>query len=458
MMGRLFWKIFLGFWLTLVVITAGVGVAVHLHNQSRFEAFSEFAAGPRASFAVSATAAALSHGGKEAVLSLFADWPGPRRPAVLIVNESGEDLFDRTVPPAALERARSELGQAVRVPGLRRVISPSNQEYILFVPIEMRKRGGPHQHMAEQSTLELRLAVAVLASLLFSAGLAWYLTRPVRHLQRAAGALSRGRLDTRVMPLIGKRRDEIADLGRDFDHMAEQLQVLVTAQRRLLHDVSHELRSPLARLQVALGLARQQPGKIPDVLNRIEREGERLDELVGQLLTLARLESGVSEEAKTDVDMRELLNEVADDAHFEAEAHGREVKLDIQDEAVIQGRAELLRRAFENIVRNAVEHTAEGTAVEIQAYHDKAEQAYVVSICDQGPGIDEAQWERIFEPFIRVGEEATGGRGGYGLGLAIVKRAVEAHGGEVSAGNSASGSLCIAVYLPLDSTAMQQVS
>ncbi|MDR9435643.1 MAG: ATP-binding protein [Thiohalophilus sp.] len=444
-MGRLFWKIFLGFWLTLVLIAIGVGLAVHIYNQNRIEAITDLAAGPRASFVVNATALALAQGGPESVESLFRSWPGQRLPLVLIVDEAGRDIFNRPVPSVALERAREQLRGAQMLSGVRRVLGHNGHEYVIFIP-----RPGPEglpQTPSRQMSLGFQLVAALIASLLFSAVLAWYLTRPVRHLQSAANRLARGELATRVMPHIGRRRDEIADLGRDFDHMAAHLQTLVSAQQRLLHDVSHELRSPLARLQVAVGLGRQQPERLAGMLERIERETGRLDELVGELLTLSRLEAHVDRERDESLDLPALLEEVVEDARFEAGATGRQVSLSLNGEAQLRGKPELLRRAFENVIRNAVRYTAPQTGVDVSATVQT--QKFVIRVCDQGPGVTAEALERIFEPFVRADGDATGGREGYGLGLAIARRAVMAHGGTVDASNREGGGLCIELSLPL---------
>ena len=446
-MGRLFWKIFLGFWLTLVLLAIGVGIAVHLYSQSRFEAIEDLAAGPRADFVVNATALALAQGGPDSVRSLFRSWPTGRPPLVLIVDETGRDIFERPVPPLALERARDQLRQAPMLSGVRQVVAHNGHKFVIFIPRPDLQSGA--QQPSRLTSQGFQLVAALIASLLFSAILAWYLTRPLRHLQDAAHRLARGDLAARVMPRIGRRSDEIANLGRDFDHMAGQLQSLVSAQQRLLHDVSHELRSPLARLQVAVGLGRQQPEKLVEMLERIERETARLDELVGQLLTLSRLEARVDHELEEEIDLGTLLSEVVEDARFEAEASGREVSLAFDGEAVITGKPELLRRAFENVIRNAVRYTRPNTRVTVEAMADRGKGEFVIRVCDQGPGVDAAELGQIFEPFVRVGENAGGGRGGYGLGLAIARRAVNAHGGEVEASNREAGGLCISLRLPI---------
>ncbi|MCL4799594.1 MAG: HAMP domain-containing protein [Burkholderiales bacterium] len=447
-MGRLFWKIFAGFWLTLVVTGAGVGALVYAYNQARLAEANEVAAGPRSDMLVSAVATAAAHGGARAVESLIADW-GPRRPAVLVVDESGRDVLGRAVPPGALASAREQLGGAARAAGVRQVAAPDGRALVVFAPAPERAARSPRARPRAlrplpDDRLAIQLGIALVASLAFSAGLAWYLARPVRHLRTASRRLADGALDTRVAPVLGGRRDEIADLGRDFDHMAARLQALVGAQKRLLHDVSHELRSPLARLQVAVGLARQQPARLEGALERIERETARLDALVGELLTLSRLEAGVTGAPAEALDVGELLEEIAADARFEAEAAGCRVALRLHGELAVRGRAELLRRALENVIRNAVKYAARDTVVEVAAARDAAE--LVVSVCDRGPGAPATELDRLFEPFFRA--ERGPERAGYGLGLAIARRAVEAHGGRIGASNRPGGGLCVEIRLP----------
>jgi two-component system, OmpR family, sensor kinase len=456
--GRLFWKIFFAFWLALMFIAAGVGLAVHLHSQARLNAMTELASGPRAELILAAVATTLEYGGPQAVRSLFKDWPGRRPLRVLIVDENDHDLLGRPVPAAALARARARPGGSLTQPGLRHVAAPDGHKYLLFVPISegTGSRQTRRYHPQPVYPFQIQLGMALLASLLFSAALAWYLTRPVRHLRQASRKLAEGVLDTRVTPLIGRRRDEIADLGRDFDHMAARLQASVSAQMRLLHDVSHELRSPLARLRVAIGLARQQPDKMAAALDRIERESERLAELVGQVLTLSRLEAGVSGAPEEYVDLAQLLDTVVEDARFEAESSGRTVNLEATGEVIVKARAELLRRAFENVVRNAVKYTAAGTAVEVRMRPRHERKSVTVSICDRGPGVPESDLEAVFKPFFRADRTDFTDAGGYGLGLAIAKRAVEAHAGRIHAKNREGGGLCIEIELALTPTVAPQ--
>ena len=444
MMGRLFWKIFLGFWLSLVVIAIAVGITVNLYNQAQREELDELSAGPRAELTLTAAATSLRHGGREAVQELFDDTPRHYRSPLLIVDtQNGHDLFDRDVPAAALERAKQDIGGAQRAPGLRRVHSADGTEYLLFILNQPRgDRAGRH-HPRDRAPFDIWLITAALTSLLFSAGLAWYLTRPVRHLRDASRQLAAGHLDTRVGPRIGQRRDEIADLGRDFDHMAGHLQSLVTAQQRLLHDVSHELRSPLARLQVAIALLRQNPKKTEQTLTRIERESGRLDELVGQLLTLSRLEAGVSMPTES-IDLTQLLKDITTDAQFESAVAEHNVTLQTEADLTLNGNHEALHRALDNIVRNALRYSPAQATVTINAART-AEGAIQISVCDAGPGVPEEKLASLFDPFVRADEQTN--RDGYGLGLAIARRAVEAHGGRIYARNKQQGGLCMEVIL-----------
>lgn len=291
------------------------------------------------------------------------------------------------------------------------------------------------------------LVATLFGSLIFAALLAWYFSKPIRSLRAAFAAVAEGNLDPRLGPSMGGRRDELADLGRNFDAMASHLRALMDGQRRLLHDVSHELRSPLARLQAAIGLARQQPDKLDASLQRIERESVRMDRLVGELLTLSRLEAGVTGSLEDEVDMGELLSGVVDDARFEAEAKGCRVEFDACGVALVRGRAELLHRAIENVLRNAVRHTPEGGSVRVETLYDAKERQWRLEILDQGPGVAEKDLGAIFEPFFRGGG-ATGGEG-HGLGLAIARRVVLAHGGTICASNRPGGGLRVEIALPL---------
>ena len=287
----------------------------------------------------------------------------------------------------------------------------------------------------------------LLASLVSAALIAWYVAKPVRSLKAAIEAASDGNLQSGIAGAIGSRHDELADLGRDFDRMATRLRSLIDSQQRLLHDVSHEMRSPLARVQAAIGLARQEPAYASTAMERIERESMRMDALVDGLLTLSRLRAGFSGSMDERIDLDELVAAIADDASFEAEAKGRKLILSVDGgSAQVRGNAELLRRGVENVVRNAVKYTPEGGSVTVQAQATRGSRRASVTVLDEGPGVPEADLAGIFEPFFRGSR--TMSQDGHGLGLAIAKRAVEAHDGSIQASNRPGGGLCVRIELP----------
>lgn len=272
------------------------------------------------------------------------------------------------------------------------------------------------------------------------------LTKPLSRLGEAAAKIAEGRLDTRVDPSLRNRRDEIADLARNFDRMAERIEALITGQRRLLGDVSHELRSPLSRLTVALGLVKQGPAEeAAENLERIGLEARRLDTLIGQLLALSRIDSGVDRGTPAPLDLTDLVQEIANDGNFEARARNCSVVIQQADACTVNGFEELLRSAVENVVRNAIRHSAEGSAVEISLRVTSSRA--LLRVRDHGPGVPESMLSDIFLPFRRV---ANGNSDGAGLGLAIAERAVNVHGGTIRAMNAPKGGLIIEIDLEID--------
>ncbi|MEY4429712.1 MAG: sensory histidine kinase in two-component regulatory system with CpxR [Pseudomonadota bacterium] len=288
------------------------------------------------------------------------------------------------------------------------------------------------------------LVSGAVASLLTSWLLAWYLSRPLMHLRWALREVGEGRFHTRVSPRMGRRRDEIVDLAHDFDRMAAELEKLTDAQRELFHDVSHELRSPLHRMQVALGLLRQDQHSLPQAMARLEREGQRLEELIDELLTLHRLEAGALTASVGEIDVMALIETLVDDAVFEARGTGLEVVMDGRPAFVAEVCDELLCRAFENVIRNALKFSPPHGRVVVQT-RVRADE-WVCHVMDQGPGVPESRLEDIFRPFVRV--EGAEPRQGSGLGLAIARRAMAWHGGSVRAHNRPGGGLCVTLSLP----------
>ena len=294
----------------------------------------------------------------------------------------------------------------------------------------------------------VHLLAGAVVSLVFAALLAAYISRPIRRLRQALQAAASGQLDPGLSAAMGQRRDELADLGRDFDRMAQHLAQLMEGQRRLLHDVSHELRSPLARLNAIIGLARQQPDSLNDCLSRLEHESMRMDRLLSELLTLSRLESGMVEGLDDVVDLAELLGDVVADAAPEVEQAACRVELNAGNTgkaALVRGDAEMLHRAFDNLLRNALTHAAIGGWVGIGLFVSNA--GVTVRVEDRGPGVLSSELDRLFLPFYRGTQ--TPSRTGHGLGLAIARQIVDKHHGRIEATKRPEGGLCLTVVLPV---------
>jgi two-component system sensor histidine kinase CpxA len=277
----------------------------------------------------------------------------------------------------------------------------------------------------------------------------------VIRLRRAARELAHGNLGARVQgtgtPSPVFRGDEFQALVDDFNHMADRLESLVDAQKLLLRDVSHELRSPLARLSVALELAREDAGKeMTAHLDRIERETARLNQLIGQLLTLSSMEAAEETEDFGRVSLKELLEEVIPDAEYEARQRQSSVVLHADGDVAVRGKRELLYRAIENVVRNAIRYTEPGTEVEVRlaTSQEGANRIATLEINDHGPGIPEDEIQSIFRPFYRVDHARSPHTGGFGVGLAIAERSVKLHHGEVRAFNRKEGGTTVRMCFP----------
>ncbi|AOK20083.1 hypothetical protein WT26_30240 [Burkholderia cepacia] len=289
--------------------------------------------------------------------------------------------------------------------------------------------------------------------------LAWYLSKPLRHLSLALRDAARARFEVRVSPVLGSRYDEFAFLAQEFDDMASRLQHGQMLQRQLFHDVSHELRSPLARIQAAIGLMQQDPKMAIAMAERIRQETERLDRFIEELLTLHKLEAGAMDPVRERLDVIELLNDIVQDAAFEARARGCRVQLEAPCSFVADVVGEPIYRALENIVRNAVRYTAPNTVIEIRAHTTKTlattdSGVPWLEICvgDRGPGVPLELCEEIFEPFRRLDQYHHAAPAhsipGSGLGLAIARRAFGLHGGDICATPREGGGLLVIARLP----------
>jgi len=334
---------------------------------------------------------------------------------------------------------------------MRLVEGPSGRKYTLAF------QQSPTLIMPVSEAVGTHPYLRLLGIGLFGAVLCFLLTRnitkPIGRLLAAVSGIASGRFKTRVDPSVLRRHDEIGTLGRDFDRMAEQIEALVSAQRELLGDVSHELRSPLARMIVALGLLKHaSPEEVSEYINRIGLEAERLDKMIGQFLTLTRIESGAELAQRETFDLTNLVQEVAADGDFEARAHKREVKIVRADSCRMSGLPEMLRSAIENVVRNAIRYTAEDTTVDMsleQTNHNGAGEAFL-RIRDHGPGVPRIMLANIFQPFQRVPEPNGTNSQGAGLGLAIADRVVRLHKGSIRALNATDGGLIVEIQLPIN--------
>lgn len=300
------------------------------------------------------------------------------------------------------------------------------------------ERGTPPSLFWGSTLAYMRLAGLLLTGVVLCWLLALYLTSPIRKLREATNKFAGGDLTTRVAEKVGRRRDEISDLARDFDSMAERIESLVMSQQRLNRDISHELRSPLARMNVALEMARQRatPETMPQ-LTRIENESFRLNEMISRLLTLSKLETGSQDFDRHELNLKGLVEQIASDADFEAKARNRSVRVVRADDCRVIGSENLLHSAIENILRNAVRYTKEGTAVDVSLSNGNGRA--VITIADHGEGVPEMELKNLFKPFYRVEEARDRGSGGTGLGLAIAEQAVKLHKGTISAKNTEDG-------------------
>jgi two-component system, OmpR family, sensor histidine kinase CpxA len=332
---------------------------------------------------------------------------------------------------------------------------PSGKSYVFQISLPYT----PEEHTWYQDLWHFAFPQAPVAIAVGGAAtfvLVLLFTRPLVRLRTAARELARGNLNTRVREATPRFRlgqgDEFHALVHDFNHMAERLESMVHAQQLLLRDVSHELRSPLARLSVALELAREDAApEMTGNLERIERETVKLNQLISQLLTLSSMEAIDRASNFAPVSLDQLLKEIIPDAQFEAQQRQCSVALTAAGPCVIQGNRELLYRAIENVVRNAIRYTESGTEVEITL--TTSARAAVIEISDHGPGIPENEIQSIFRPFYRVDPARSPGTGGSGVGLAIAERAVRLHHGELQAYNRGGGGTTIRMRFPLDADA-----
>ncbi len=385
----LFWKIFFCFWLAAAAMIGALnlmlwfsftsdpnperrrgalGEALNLYAESAVQVYDSEGAQTFEQYA----SRSLKEAGTE--IALF---EGDGTP---LINQSSPEVASVAAEIQHTRQHVSQVSALGRLTWGRLVIAPSGRTFIFVSRLR--------QPYVPRGLPSLGIVLSILASGLISYLLALYLTSPVKKLKSVVQSFAEGNLDVRITPQLGNRRDELADLGREFDHMAERIDTLISSQKRLLADISHELRSPLARLTVALELARKNVSEkgIP-ALDRIEMEADRVNQLVGQLLALTRLESGAERVPPETVSLEDLVQQVVDDANYEAKPLHKEVKVLQLAPCRVRGSSELLRSGIENVIRNAIRYTGTDTAVEVSLSW-KLDTA-VLSVRDHGPGVPE---------------------------------------------------------------------
>lgn len=456
-MRSLFVKFFFSFLLLITLIaTAGI-LLTYLRDQ-------EFPPLPHQHFARQAIAeygrnaiSAYEQGGIKAVdeyAGSLVDSSGVR---IILFDRKGTPLTQLRVPRRMQHMAnRVQQSGEVTFPmrGDRNwLASPLKSQdgtlYIISVGLPERPPAAQLVKGVTRGILGWQLLLLLLVTAVVCFFLARSFASPISRLRQATRQFAAGDLSIRVGEQV-KGKNEIAGLASDFDHMAERIEDLVAAQKRLLRDISHELRSPLARLGVALELARKQEGTAAQEksLQRIELEAGRMNEMIGQLLSLARLENDGSGQQKKEFDLSELLTRLVQDADFEARNRGCRVDLAAVAPLRFLGSEQLLARALENVIRNAVKYTAENSNVSVEL--NPVADEILIRILDQGPGVPEAALDKLFEPFYRVATARDRQSGGTGIGLAIAERAITLHKGRVKAANAPQGGLLVEISLPRD--------
>jgi two-component system, OmpR family, sensor histidine kinase CpxA len=329
-----------------------------------------------------------------------------------------------------------------------KLINRNGETHYLYMSHDIRRmRWLAHQQLLQAMAWPQILILTLVATLLCF-GLSWYIVRPIKKLRAHANQVANGDIIGECQNQVGHQSDEIGELASEIDHMLSKIENTIDTQKQLLSDVSHELRSPLARLQVALELARNKAdGGLTSEFDRIALEADRLNQMISNLLQIATLDRGQLHEAKQKVDLKELLEALVEDANFEAQKKQVSIELNQPESQVsILGYYQLLASAIENIIRNAIRYSPEGGTITVTMTNKN--NVIELHICDQGPGAPEAYLDKIFEPFFRPEQARTRLSGGAGLGLAIAKRSVTVHEGQISAYNQAEhGGLCVRIQL-----------
>jgi two-component system sensor histidine kinase CpxA len=450
-MRSLFLKIFLWFWITVIatgVALVATWIILQPKNvQSQIQTTLTGAAWASGNVAVDE----FEQQGASAALAYMQEFSQESHLKTCLFDTSGQIIsgsdcatFDGIVANAPAS------GEAGFRHGFARVVvklrGKSGREYVYAV--EAAERRGPPSGIGLLG-VALRWSVTLLVSGIICYLLTRYLTAPILRLREASQQLAQGDLSTRAAAGMERRRDELGSLVQDFNAMAARIEELVSGQRQLIYDISHELRSPLARLNVALDLARGRKGNDP-AFDHMEQDLERLNEMIGRLLTVARLDSSAIPVAMSQVDLTELISQIAHNSDLELRKSNAAVQLTLTGQFFVHGNAELLHSAIENVVRNAIRYTGIGNPVEVSvtAQNPAEPSAALIVVRDHGPGVPESELANIFQPFYRIADDRNRESGGAGLGLAIAGRVVRIHGGTIRARNTQPHGLEIEIVLP----------
>jgi two-component system sensor histidine kinase CpxA len=458
-MRTLFFRIFIWFWVAMVVLAvtfAGTIVA------TRFTTAREHLHASKRAVAISARAAALTYQqlGVQGLRDLI-DTSEENANYVYFFDKQQTELQGLSAPPEVRALAGTVLlgssGLRLKEKCLNRppwigcgAIDSNGVSYALVMRFRQPRLVSP---------IEWAILIPALVSVagLVCFWLAKYLTQPISRLRWLTGRFADGDLQARVEDYSAFRHsEELQGLAHDFDHMAERIQGLIEKQKHLLWDISHELRTPLTRIALAIGLTRQRlAGQLPKEFSRIDREIERLNHLIGQILTIAQLEAGTGLEDRQDVDLSVLVEEIAEDAALEGDVQEITIRIECKTSPHVLASRELLRMAIENVLRNAVRHAPRASTVRIELLQPEGKTS--LAIYDQGPGIQEKDLPKLFEPFFRSADTRSKYPGGTGLGLAMTRRIVEWHSGSIAARNQGTGGLVVTMLFPCEESSSTQL-
>ncbi len=433
-MRGLFWKIFLWVWATMILIV--VATALYSNYFLPVERIGRGEARELVNFYANATASIYNSGGEKAV----SHWLSNLKPPVTMKIRVRDNSNGTTIAKSKLGKIPEkywQTGPVFRIP-----IWTADGHMLRFIAVFPTTRAELQQKRLYQNIVRIIFAFLIIGIICYLLSL--YLTKPLRKLQSAASAIAAGKLSTRVAEKIGSRNDAISELATEFDRMAEKIESVMNAQRSLLQNVSHELRSPLSRLQVSLDLARRNSNsKIDNELDRIELEAEKLNDLIGEILSFSRLQN-LEKPNIENIDLIALIKEIIHTVDYEFSQLALPIKLNTNIETYpLKADKKLLARAIENILRNAYRFNPTDKPIEISITQEN--HHITITIRDHGPGVDDEELEQLFKPFFR-GHKSQGTEG-YGLGLAISQQAIRLHKGTISASNTHNAGLEVLITL-----------